>query len=86
MAPSSFLPPFRGGNGGAEDGRLGDRAPCSPLPGREGLGVGAAEALGGSCEDRFSGADRVFSHIAVPYAEDGPAFASEPFVSGYVAL
>ena len=32
--------------------RVAPRRPHSPLPGREGVGVGAAEALGGSLNDR----------------------------------
>ena len=43
--------------------------------------MGAAEALGGSGEDRLRRADRIFANIAVPHAKHRPAFGAQPFVA-----
>src|SRR5687767_14889699 len=51
----------------------------SPLPGREGPGVGAAEALGGLQQDRLGDAFGVLVHFAVPEADDGhPSLSRTP--------
>ena len=48
--------------------------------------MGAAEALGGACQDGFCRANWVLVHVAVPYAKYGPAFAPQPFVTYHVAF
>src|SRR3546814_9254436 len=45
------------------------------LPGREGLGVGAAEALGGLREQKFGCALGVGNDLRIPEADDAPAHA-----------
>ena len=45
----------------------------SPLPFREGPGVGVAEALGGFSKDSLCYAVKVFNHVAIPEAHYGPA-------------
>ena len=56
-------------------------APLPSLPGREGLGVGAAEALGGSIHDRLKYPLGVIVQLVVPNADDGPAFRPEKSVT-----
>jgi hypothetical protein len=46
-------------------------------PCKEGLGVGAAEELGGFRPNLLGGTHRVGEHARVPKAEDSPAFALE---------
>ena len=58
--------------------------PLSPLPGREGLGVGAAEALGGFEEDGLGHTVGILVHFAVPEADDGPSFLLEETGPGFV--
>ena len=66
-------------------GILGEAgASWSPLPGREGLGVGA-EALGGFLEDRLGYALGIDCDVRVPEADDGPAFGLEEARAGLVA-
>jgi acetyl/propionyl-CoA carboxylase alpha subunit len=43
------------------------------LEGR-GWGVGAAEAVGGACEDSFRYANGIGANVAVPYAKHRPSF------------
>jgi hypothetical protein len=47
--------------------------------------VGAAEALGGSGEDCLASTLRIFLNVAVPDAQHGPAFRSQPFVACSIA-
>ncbi len=51
----------------------------SPLPGREGLGVGAAEALGGLRQNMLGGTLRVREHVGVPKSKDPPTFGFQIF-------
>src|SRR4051812_18587663 len=48
-------------------------SPSSPLPGREGLGVGAAEALGGAIQYRHNDAVGILYQVVVPDSHDRPA-------------
>jgi len=43
------------------------------LPGREGLGVGAAEALGGLQQDELGGAVGIGGNVRIPEPDDAPA-------------
>ena len=67
-----------GGLGGAKGRRWGSLVsamtwpPASPLPGREGLGVGPAEALGGLRQNVLGGPLGVGVHVAVPQPNDTP--------------
>ena len=79
-----LAPPFQGGELGAA---LIDAATSrSPLPGREGLGVGAAEALGGSTHDRLKHALGVLIELIVPDAEDCPALRFKKAVALLISL
>ena len=48
--------------------------------------MGAAEALGGACEDRLRGPERIVAHVAVPHPKHGPAFAPKPLIASHIAL
>ena len=47
----------------------------SPLPGREGLGVGAAETLGGGVQNQPNAAVGVRQDVRVPETKNAPALA-----------
>ena len=47
--------------------------------------MGAAEAFGGSGQNRLGNARRVLMNIVVPYAHNGPAFAPQPIVATEIA-
>jgi hypothetical protein len=48
--------------------------------------VGAAEALGGACDDCLSRANGIFTHVAVPHAKHAPPLIFKPFVTDNVVL
>jgi hypothetical protein len=48
--------------------------------------VGAAEALGGACQNGFGCSNGIAANVAVPHPEYGPAFSAQPFVPHGVAL
>lgn len=50
---------------------------CSPLPEREGLGVGSAEALGGFLQNVCSRSVGVGDHVRIPQPDHAPAFRLE---------
>jgi len=60
--------------------------PIPPLPGREGLGVGAAEALGGSVQDCLKHSVRILIQLVVPHAQDRPPFPHEERIPPRIAL
>jgi hypothetical protein len=62
------------------------RPGASSSPGREGLGVGAAEALGGAGKDCLQDAVRIFVQFVIPDPKDRPAFASKELVASPVPL
>ena len=51
------------------------RSSSSRLPGREGLGVGAAEALGGLRACCLDDAIEIFHHVAIPEADHRPTLS-----------
>lgn len=53
------------------------RLSISPLPGREGLGVGTAEALGGFLKDVLHGAVRIGEYLGIPQSQHAPALRLE---------
>jgi hypothetical protein len=55
--------------------------PNPPLPGREGLGVGAAKALGGSSHDCFEDSVRIVVEVIIPDTKNGPALLSKELVA-----
>jgi len=48
--------------------------------------VGAAEALGGACEDGFCRTVWVCVHIVVPHAKHAPSLLCQPLIADDVAL
>jgi len=54
------------------------RLPDPPLPGREGLRVGPAKALGGFQQNRLRYPFRVFPNVTVPEPNYGPTLTFQP--------
>jgi hypothetical protein len=54
-------------------GELSDAgSPIAPLPAREGLGVGAAEALGSPQQDHLDHPVDILDHVGIPEPDDSP--------------